>query len=190
MNRLLFLSGFIFLLVFHLNNTKAIAGRWDVLKVVPADTLPTPKGIKNLLFYVQRDPNINTVIYELNLDLNGQIDDKEPVKIYWIRYAEKGEKKDLSYIQRKFAYGLDVKKLSNEKYEIKFVSYSKLPLYLQKGNDGKYKVFAQINQKQSVLNRVFVRIKGGTFWVPNVVYVDLIGKDPNTNQNVSRRINP
>ncbi|PIQ21181.1 MAG: DUF4833 domain-containing protein [Cytophagales bacterium CG18_big_fil_WC_8_21_14_2_50_42_9] len=157
---------------------------------VPQDTLPVPKGIKNLLFYVQRDPNINTVVYELNVNAQGVLNEKEPVKIYWIRYAEKGERKDLSFIQRKFAYGLETKKLSPEKYELKFVSYSKLPLYLQKGTDGKYHVYTQFNQKQAMLNRAFVRIQGGTFWVPNVLYVDLIGREPGSLKVVTRRIIP
>ena len=110
---------------------------------------PTPKNIDNMLFYIQRDPNINTAIYTINYQENGKIDKSNPVKAYWIRYAEKGVKKDFSYIQRKFAYGIESKAINNEDFELQFVSYKKLPLTLKKtDSDQKYHVFVNVNQKK------------------------------------------
>ena len=40
------------------------------------------------LFYVQRSPNANTIVYELNTGKNGQLDLENPVHVYWIRYGE------------------------------------------------------------------------------------------------------
>jgi hypothetical protein len=142
------------------------------------------------LFYVQRTPNANTIVYELNLDNNGQPDADEPVHAYWIRYTEGGKKVDLNFIQRKFAYGLTSKSLGNGKYDIRFVSYKKFPLTLMKGADGKYHIFATIAQKQFIVNRVFVRIEGGSFWVPNVRFVEFKGTDPATGKEVTERFKP
>ena len=169
---------------------QAAVTRYPVFTEVQKDTLPVPKNIKNLLFYVQRDPNINTVIYELNLTPEGKVNEKEPVKIYWIRYAEKGEHKELNYFQRKLAYGLDVKKLSATNFELRFVCYPKLAFYLSKDTNGKYHVYTDINQKKAILNRAFVRIKGGTFWVPNVVHVNLFGREAATGKEISTRFKP
>nr|WP_256488682.1 DUF4833 domain-containing protein [Pontibacter sp. HSC-36F09] len=155
-----------------------------------ADSLPVPKGIKDLKFYVQRDPNANTVVYELNRNAKGLLNEAEPIRIYWIRYADGGERKELNYIQRKFAYGLNTKKLGKDNYELKFVSYGKLPLYLRKAKDGKYHVYTTINKQEAILNRVFVRIEGGTFWVPNVLYVELSGYDAATGKAVTGRFKP
>lgn len=155
-----------------------------------ADTLPVPKGIKELLFYVQRDPNANTVVYELNRTTQGALNEAEPIHPFWIRYADGGEQKELNYIQRKFAYGLNTKKLGKDHYEIKFVSYGKLALYLRKTADGKYRVYTTINRKEAILDRVFVRIEGGTFWVPNVLYVELSGRDAATGKAVTGRFKP
>ena len=150
---------------------------------------PTPKGITNQLFYLQRDPNTNTLIYELNLDKNGQLVADEPVAAYWIRYGEDGSKKDLSYIQRKFAYGVVSKLIAKDQYELRFVSHKKLPLYLVKSaEDKKYHVYITVNSKKLLLNRVFVRIEGGSFWVPNVKYVELQGINEETNAAVTERI--
>lgn len=150
---------------------------------------PTPKGIKNQLFYLQRDPNINTIIYELNVDANGIIDRKEPVLVYWLRYGEKGEKKDLNYIQRKFAYGIQTKELAKDQYEIRFVSHKKIPMYLMVSpDDHKFHVYVTVNNKKIQLDRIFLRIDGGSFWLPNVKYVELKGINTENDAAVTERI--
>ncbi|WP_242693089.1 DUF4833 domain-containing protein [Sabulibacter ruber] len=162
----------------------------ETLKTNKGQELPTPKGISNMLFYVQRDPNTNTVVYEWNLNSKGVPNEDEPVKIYWIRYADGGKKQDLNFIQRKFAYGLNVRKINAEKYELKFVSYGKRAFYLQKGPDGKFHVYTTINQKQAVVDRIFVRIEGGSFWVPNVVYAEFKGRETATGKQTVERFKP
>lgn len=139
---------------------------------------PTPHGISNQLFYVQRDPNTNTIICQLNVDKNGVVNKEQPVNVFWMRYGDKGEKKDLSYIQRKFAYGILSKDLGNGQFELRFTSHKKLPMYLTKSAaDQKYHVYATINNKKMELQRIFLRIEGGSFWLPNVKYVEIRGFD-------------
>ncbi|KQM76343.1 CDP-alcohol phosphatidyltransferase [Pedobacter sp. Leaf216] len=141
-------------------------------------TFPTPNGINNQLFYLQRDPNTNTIICQLNVDKRGVVDKNQPVNVFWMRYGDNGEKKDLSYIQRKFAYGIISKDLGNGQFELRFTSHKKLPMYLNKlGADKKYHVFATINNKKMQVERIFLRIEGGTFWFPNVKYVEIKGFD-------------
>ena len=150
---------------------------------------PTPKNIDNMLFYIQRDPNINTAIYAINYQENGKIDKSNPIKAYWIRYAEKGEKKDFSYIQRKFAYGIESKASNNEEFELQFVSYKKLPLTLKKiDSDQKYHVFANVNQKKIQVEKIFVRIEGGSFWLPNVKYAEITGIEASSNKMITERM--
>jgi hypothetical protein len=150
---------------------------------------PTPKGIANQLFYLQRDPNLNTLIYELNIDKSGKVDEDQPVLAYWIRYGENQARKDLSYVQRKFAYGIDSKKTAKDQFELRFVSHKKLPLYLVKSaEDKKYHVYVTINNKKLLLDRIFVRIEGGSFWIPNVKYVELRGINQANDTLVTERI--
>ena len=56
--------------------------------------------------------------------------------------------------------------------------------------DNKYHVYAIINQKQAVLNRIFIKIDGGTFWSPNVVYMEMKGIDVITGKEVMERFKP
>ena len=151
---------------------------------------PTPPTSNERLFYVQRTPNANTIVYDLNLNSDGKLNTEQPVKVYWLKYAEKGQKEELNYIQRKFAYGLNTKALNNGSYDIRFVSYKKFPLTLMKAGDGKYHIFASVAQKQVILNRIFVKIEGGSFWIPNVVYVEVKGTDPETGKEIVDRFKP
>ena len=150
-------------------------------------TFPVPDGNAKQLFFLQRTPNTNTIVCELNYK-DGIVDKEEPIHVFWIRYQEKGQMEDLSYIQRKFAYGVKAKEIGSNKYELNFVSYKKYKMYLMMGADNQYHVYTSINQKQVILNRIYIEIKGGTFWSPNVQYVELTGIDPASRSVVKERL--
>ena len=154
------------------------------------ETFPVPNGIPGLLFYIQRDPNTNTICYELNVDKNGKFEEEDPVHVFWIRYPEGGMRKELNFIQRKFAYGINVKSSGNGHYELRSVAYSKLPLHLRRDATNKYHVYTDINKRECILSRVFIRIDGGTFWSPNVLYIELKGTDTISRKAMVQRIKP
>lgn len=150
---------------------------------------PIPSGNPHQLFYLQRTPNTNTIVYELNYNKSGQLDEEEPVHVFWIRYGEKGQREELNFIQRKFAYGIRANLIEKGKYKLNFVSYKKYPMYLMKGADNRYNVYAVINQKHAILDRIFVKIKsGGSLFSPNIEYVELKGLDPTTGKEVLERL--
>lgn len=151
---------------------------------------PVPTGIPHMLYYLQRTPNSNTVVYDLNLKADGTLDEDDPVNVYWLRYTEGGTKKGLNFIQRKFAYGIKVKRLSAEKYEIKSVAYDGRPMYLMKSDKGQYQMYMKISNTMAQLNNIWIQIEGGTFWVPNVIYVELNGTDPVTGAVKTERFKP
>jgi hypothetical protein len=154
------------------------------------DTFPTPPVSKITQFYVQRTPNTNTIMYDLNIK-DGVINEQEPIKIYWIRYADKGEKKDLSYIQRKFAYGVKTSKISSDKFKVLFAAYDKIPFYIMKSTAGNYHTYVELDGKLVELKRIYIKIDpGGTFWAPNVKYVEFKGIETGSNKQIIKRINP
>lgn len=148
---------------------------------------PVPTGNPNQLFYLQRDPNINTLVYELNYK-NGAFVADDPVHVYWVRYTEKGQHEELNYIQRNFAYGIKSRMLEKDSYELHFVSYKKKLLYLKKSLDNKFSIYTDINKKRVILRQIFIRVNGGTFWLPNIEYVELKGIDPATGLEVVERM--
>lgn len=154
---------------------------------------PKPEGIDNLLFYVQRTINSNTIVYTLNQDTNGKINEQEPISAYWVKFAQGGKKEQLTYIQKKYAYGLRSKLLDRDKgvFMVEFVSYDKKQLYLIKSiHDNKYHVYSYIKNRLSIVRNIFVQIEGGTFWLPNVKYVELTAIDPNNSSVLTETIKP
>jgi hypothetical protein len=158
-------------------------------KVKPKLVFPLPTVPR--LFYIQRDPNTNTIIYDLKIDKAGTLDKDEPVHVYWIKYNEHAQKEELNFIQRKFAYGISTKAIGNDKYDARIVAYKKYPLLLRKWEgDNKYHIFAAIDKKEAIVSRIFIRIEGGTFWFPNVIYIEVKGTDPATGKELTERFKP
>ncbi len=170
------------------SDAKAVA--CPVPDSLPAIRFPTPSGIVNQLFYLQRDPNTNTIIYQLNVNERGQVNRKEPIHVFWMRYEEGGQLKELNFIQRRFAYGLKARQIEPDTYELRFVSYSRFQFYLSKPDgEDQYRVYTTIARKRAVLKRIYVHIEeGGSFWKPNVKYVELSGTDEVTGTDVMERI--
>jgi len=158
----------------------------------PQDTFPVPSSNSNQLFYLQRTSNTNTIVCELNYDKNGQLDEESPVHVFWLRFQhEGGIRKELTYIQRNFAYGIKSEAIGNGNYRIWFVSYKKVKFLLTRSpKDNKYYAIATINQKPAILRRMFVKIDGGSFWSPNVVYMEMKGTDPVTGKEEVERFKP
>jgi hypothetical protein len=157
-----------------------------------SDKYPIPPKSEQLLFYVQRTPNTNTIVYNLNFDKGGKLNKEEPVLAYWIRYQEQGQIAELNYIQRKYAYGV-VSTLTDEKkesYSVEFVSYSKRKLSLLKSANGEYHAYTTIKGKTAILNSVFLNIEGGSFWMPRITSVEIKGTDPDTKAEVVEIFKP
>ncbi|MEP6747920.1 MAG: DUF4833 domain-containing protein [Bacteroidota bacterium] len=158
-------------------------------KINMIDTFPVPPVNANQLFYLQRTSNKNTIVCDLNI-VNGILNKSEPVHVYWIRYSDQGQRQELSYIQRTFAYGIQSKALANEDgFEMHFVSSKKQNFYLVKsGADNKYNVYTTVNSKKVILKRIFIKINGGSFWMPKVEYVEIKGIDATNGKEITDRL--
>ena len=41
-----------------------------------------------------------------------------------------------------------------------------------------------------MLNKVFIKIEGGSFWLPNINFVEMKGTDPVTGKEITERFKP
>lgn len=128
------------------------------------------------LFYLGRSKDANQIFYDLNFMADGQLDTVQPIKAYWVKFAEDGRQEPLTTIQNSFAYGLDFEMKSNGDFEFNFVSYPSRKLLLKRDNNGVYKVYMNSTLDTVILEAIYVKIDGGTFWVPNVTSVSVYGK--------------
>lgn len=149
---------------------------------------PTPPESEKLLFYIQRNHNLNTVIYEVNYNQSHDVNQDHPMHAYWVKYNTGGDIEDLNYYQNKMAYGYNSRLLGPNSYEFNFVSYKQLKLYLAQNESGKYEVFCRINDSMSKLHNIYVYAEElGVF--PNVKFIELFGTQIQTNFAAYQRIN-
>ena len=142
---------------------------------------PVPPFSKKSLFYIHRSPNPNTVIYEVNLTDKNTIDAKNPVKVYWIRYGEKGQIRDLNYIEKTFAYGVKPETINQNSYKLQFVASKEKSFVASLDGKGQALATMKINGRQSKLTKIFVQVAEEGWW-PKVAYVEFFGLDLESNK--------
>ncbi len=154
---------------------------------------PVPPTNENSLFYIQRTKNTNAIVYEVNKLPDGKINAKDPIKVFWIRYASDSTTEDLNAIQRTYAYGVHANPMKGHEnaFVIQLVAYKKRNIFLMPvPNTNRFTALMSINGKMAELKRIFVSISGGSFWFPKVDYIELTGRDPASHQPVVERFVP
>ncbi len=129
-----------------------------------------------LLFYIQRNMNINTVIYETNFLPGGVLNLDEPIRISWLHFDDdlNREPKELNLIQQKLAYGYHHCVINPELISFRFVSYDQLTFYLAKNKAGRYRVFVNAHEDRVELKNIYIYAEDlGVF--PQVKYAELFG---------------
>jgi hypothetical protein len=150
---------------------------------------PVPSGNPNQLFFLQRSQNTNTVVYELNIK-NGVLDSVAPVHIFWICYAEKSQKEELTNLQRQHAYGLMVTHIAKDNYELRFLANKKHVMQLMKGPDHFFHVYDHIGGKRAILSSIYLQINGGSLFSPHIEYTITRGFDAETGAAVMEKSKP
>lgn len=147
---------------------------------------PVPASDQTL-FYIQRNVNKNTVVYDLNITEDGTLDQKKPLNVYWLMYENNGERRHLNFLQRKLAYGYSLIKSNENEFEIQLVSYKKRTIYIGLNKEGKYRAYMLINGTIAVLNHIFVYAnESGAF--PSVEYVEMFGMNEQADKVVYEKI--
>src|SRR5688572_2847738 len=142
---------------------------------------PVPPHSSKSLFYIHRSPNPNTVIYEVNLTDKNVIDPENPVKVYWIRYGEKGQYRELNYIERTFAYGVKSEPIDSKLYRVQFVASKDKNFQVSIDEQGQALATMIISGKRSKMTKIFVQVAEEGWW-PKVAYVEFFGVDIETNK--------
>jgi hypothetical protein len=137
---------------------------------------PVPEKTSNLLFYVQRSLNSNTIIYDANFDKNGLLDIEKPIDIYWIRYDEEGQKMPLRFLEKQLAFGVNCEQLINSEYNFKITiaAWGKRAIYIRQVSPFKAIAYVNINGTRSILEHIFVGSDpGGNLY--RAEYIELYG---------------
>ncbi|HEX4027411.1 MAG TPA: DUF4833 domain-containing protein [Rhizomicrobium sp.] len=85
--------------------TSSVSEGNEILRLRPEFKTPDEP---NQLFYIQRSPNSNTVVYAARLDSHGDFDPKAPVEAFWRKFNIDGSKQKLNFMERMMAYGVQM----------------------------------------------------------------------------------
>ncbi|MEQ9423824.1 MAG: DUF4833 domain-containing protein [Cyclobacteriaceae bacterium] len=177
------------ILVISLLNCHPINSQNGSVSIKASYKFPTPPESEKSLFYLQRSQNSNTIQYDINLDSEGKIDEDDPVEVYWLRYNTTGEKRDLKWMERKMAYGVKTKRLSESAYQVKMVAYDERPILVHQKSNGEVIAKIKINGQMVKFKSIFIdMIEGG--WIPTIKTIELFGEDLATGKPVYEKFKP
>jgi hypothetical protein len=154
--------------------------------ISPSDTIMDTSH----LFKIQRSKDANEIFYDLNLSAPNKLDTQEPINIYWIKHTKNSKAEPLTWIQKRYAYGVNYLKTSENEAVFHFVSYEKRLFQIKLNSSGFFHVYTILQNKEVIVNRIFIQIDGGTFWFPKVSRVELHAKDTRSNKTIIEIINP
>jgi len=144
---------------------------------------------RQALFKIERNKNANIVQYDAQIGADGKLLKKEPVVAYWVRLAEKGQVQELSWMQKTFAYGFNVKHdPKNDTLELDMKADIGRPIKVQREADG-YRATAQIEGSASFIEKIFIHATGKGMST-TVNYIELHGLDVKTGEKRFEKIVP
>ena len=166
-------------------------------KIKTLEALPPPRAgypvptDENMLFYLQRSKNTNTVIYAARMTGTGVLDSKNPVDVFWRRFKTTGNKRDLKKVERKLAYGIVAEPYSKSAgaYLTHIVSYPKRKAIVKVDGDGRPVATMKLGDRTVRLSHAFADVDTSGFF-PDVKSVDIYGFDVKTGKVVWEHIEP
>jgi hypothetical protein len=154
---------------------------------VPAASGPGSESYP--LFRIERSKNANIVQYDLQLAPDGTLFKDEPVKVYWLRLAEQGQVKKLSWLQRVFAYGFKARPSDQpDSVDLFMTADIGQPVRVQR-LDGSYRATIRIDDQLVLLEKIFVQAKDSGL-ATIVEYIELFGTRADDGEMISERLIP
>jgi len=154
-----------------------------------AGKYPIPPKTRNLLFYIQRNHNENTIVYDANFENSGELDKSDPIRVYWIRYQEQGQTMELRTIEKWYAYGVKTYKIKGKQneYNVNLVATDKRSFLLKQEAPFKAVIYTIVNGKQAKLDHLYIFADNSGLW-PKVKYIELYGEDTTTGKSVYEKM--
>ena len=142
----------------------------------------------NQLFYVQRSPNSNTVIYAAKLDAKGALDRREPVEGFWRWFNVDGHKKPLNFIERMMAYGVKTDPpRKNAPRTFRIAALPERSLTLSFDAQKKPQALMRIGDRIVKVAYVYLQVVEGGL-TPDVPSLDILGTDTATGRAVHEHL--
>lgn len=161
---------------------------FSIALFIPVESLSESRQSQHL-FKIERSKNENIVQYDVQMNADGTLDPKEPVVAYWVRLAKDGQKEDLKWIERSFAYGFKVKykaKTNTATMDMAAKINRKIKVLEVQGE---YRAETSIDGQSAYLEKIFISSRGSGLST-EVTSIELFGKDESTGEDRYEKLNP
>ena len=131
----------------------------------------------NQLFYVQRSPNSNTVVYAAKLDAQGNFDSRAPVEAFWRKFNIDGSKQPLNFFERMSAYGVNMNaRKAGQPITFTIAALPQRQLTLRLDAKHRPEATMQIGGRSVKVAYVYLEVVEGGL-IPSVPSLDIFGTD-------------
>lgn len=141
------------------------------------------------LFKIERNKNANIVQYDAQITAEGKLNNKDPVIVYWVRLAEQAQVKELSWIQRKFAFGFSTDFDQESDIAIIDMALKIERLITVKRVQQDYQAIMTIDGRTSLVEKIYIDSSGRGFST-RVNFIELHGTDMETSEVTFERLVP
>ena len=172
-------------------NTLTVVQTWAVLLTLAllSTSLLAQDPVIHPLFKIERSKNANIIQYDARSGADGSLMKKDPVVGYWIRLNEQGQRMELTWTQRTFAFGFKTRLAKDrQSAEVDMVADLGAPVSVIREGDI-YRATAPIDGRTSYLEKIYIKASGKGIKV-NVEYVETFGKDVETGEDRYQKIVP
>jgi len=149
-----------------------------------------PPSTSSNLFSIGRSKDANEIFYSINFENSNKLNTENPINVYWLKRTDNNTIEPLTWIQNKFAYGIVYLSKSETYAKFRFSAYDKRVFELKKNKNNEFKVFTISQNKEVEVNRIYIYITGGTFWIPEIPKVELYATISGTSTKIKETIIP
>lgn len=154
-----------------------------------ASALQAATPVRQPLFKIERSKNANIIQYDAQVAPDGALLKKEPVVGYWVRLAEQGQVKKLTWLQKTFAFGFGTR-LAGDRQSLEMKMKLDLGAPIEVVRDGgRYRATVPIEESPSWLEKIYINSKRKGMSV-DIHFIELHGTDRETGEKRYQKIIP
>ena len=133
------------------------------------------------LFRIERSTNSNIVQYDAQVTQDGRLWSEEPIVAYWVRHNEDGQVKELSWFQKRFAYGFRAQHdPQTDRVTLDMKAKIGRPVIVEPVGE-RYTATMTIDGESAEIERIFIQATGRGIST-RVEFIELYGRDSATGE--------
>ncbi len=145
---------------------------------------------REFLIKIQRSLNADEVFYDIKLDDAGFLELPEPIEIYWVRHTRQGIIERLSWLERRFAYGVNYIELRPDFVSFHFVSKKEMVFYIRQDQVLKYKLYTFLDDVETEVTGIIVYFRMRFYSFPKIEKVEIYGINISTTEDILYILHP